>query len=161
MEITPSNSRLVYRCPACKTKIPFGTETTPPPDHCPTCRRELSIPTVLQRDGRPFLVSRAPLTEASNQASRPEFISATGTRLRSLRSVKGALKWPAIAWAIFVVATGFYVDSGAGAIGGVAAIIALTCLTLSLQGWWHLAALPLYLFFAGEVLLAMVQTLSS
>jgi len=36
----------VYVCPACKTRIPFGTETKPPPDYCPGCRRLLYIPSV-------------------------------------------------------------------------------------------------------------------
>lgn len=36
-----------YACPKCKTRIPFGTETTPPPTHCPTCQRRLYIPTAI------------------------------------------------------------------------------------------------------------------
>ncbi len=37
----------VYVCPRCKTRIPFGTTTEPPPARCPGCRKPLSIPTVL------------------------------------------------------------------------------------------------------------------
>lgn len=42
-----SEARAMYACPKCKTRIPFGTETKPPPDHCPTCKRRLFIPTHL------------------------------------------------------------------------------------------------------------------
>ena len=40
-------ARSMYACPRCKTRIPFGTETVPPPDHCPNCQRRLFIPTEL------------------------------------------------------------------------------------------------------------------
>jgi hypothetical protein len=56
------NSRWVYPCPGCKTRIPYGTEKKPPPDSCPTCQRGRSIPTVLQHEGRPILVSHPPST---------------------------------------------------------------------------------------------------
>jgi DNA-directed RNA polymerase subunit RPC12/RpoP len=37
----------MYVCPQCKTRIPFGTETKPPPSRCPSCQRRLWIPTTL------------------------------------------------------------------------------------------------------------------
>ena len=40
-------NRRMYICPGCKTPIPFGTETSAPPDNCPTCRRRLYIPTMM------------------------------------------------------------------------------------------------------------------
>ena len=39
--------RRMYVCPGCKTQIPFGTETSEPPDNCPKCRRRLYIPTIM------------------------------------------------------------------------------------------------------------------
>lgn len=41
-----SDDRPVYVCPKCKTRIPFGTRTEPPPDHCPGCGKSLGIPSV-------------------------------------------------------------------------------------------------------------------
>src|SRR5437879_9345298 len=41
------DQRLVYVCPHCKTRIPFGTETYPPPSKCPGCQHRLDIPTVM------------------------------------------------------------------------------------------------------------------
>src|SRR3954451_14348825 len=35
-----------YVCPQCETRIPCGTDTTPPGKNCPTCNRRLWIPTV-------------------------------------------------------------------------------------------------------------------
>lgn len=40
-------NRSAYICPGCNTAIPFGTETTEPPDNCPKCRRRLYIPKVI------------------------------------------------------------------------------------------------------------------
>src|SRR5262249_22614276 len=40
----------VYVCPHCKTRIPLGTVTKPPPGRCPDCRRRLRIPTSLPTD---------------------------------------------------------------------------------------------------------------
>jgi hypothetical protein len=39
--------RRMYVCPGCKTRIPFGTETSNPPDNCPKCRRRLYVPTTV------------------------------------------------------------------------------------------------------------------
>src|SRR5262249_61643542 len=39
-----------YVCPNCKTRIPFGTEDTPPPKRCPKCERRLWIPSNLSPD---------------------------------------------------------------------------------------------------------------
>ncbi|MFL5328007.1 MAG: hypothetical protein ACJ8C4_03775 [Gemmataceae bacterium] len=36
--------KAVYRCPKCKTEIPFGTREKPPPSRCPNCHRRLYIP---------------------------------------------------------------------------------------------------------------------
>lgn len=41
-------ARSMYACPQCKTRIPYGTETQPAPDRCPTCQRRLYIPTVVE-----------------------------------------------------------------------------------------------------------------
>ena len=41
-------NRSVYVCPRCKTRIPFGTTTEPPPTRCPGCQKPLCIPTVLE-----------------------------------------------------------------------------------------------------------------
>ena len=41
-------SHSMYVCPKCKTRIPFGTETKPPPSECPGCGRRLGIPTTLK-----------------------------------------------------------------------------------------------------------------
>lgn len=41
----PEN-RNSYVCPQCKTRISYGTHTTPPANKCPTCHRRLWIPTV-------------------------------------------------------------------------------------------------------------------
>jgi hypothetical protein len=38
----------MYVCPGCKTRIPYGTETKPPPDNCPKCQRRLYIPTKVE-----------------------------------------------------------------------------------------------------------------
>ena len=43
------SERPLYVCPQCKTRIPFGTETKPPPTRCPGCQRRLSIPTTLSK----------------------------------------------------------------------------------------------------------------
>src|SRR5262245_22070904 len=40
----------VYVCLGCKTRIPFGTETTPAPSRCPGCHKRLYIPASLPRD---------------------------------------------------------------------------------------------------------------
>ncbi len=74
-----------------------------------------------------------------------------------MRSVRSTLKWPVIAWAAFIVATGFYVSDGAGIIGGIAAVLAIVALAVSLQDWAHLVAMPLYLLFASEALAATIQ----
>jgi uncharacterized protein YlaI len=42
----------MYVCPGCKTRIPFGTETSEPPDNCPKCRRRLYIPTIVGAETR-------------------------------------------------------------------------------------------------------------
>jgi DNA-directed RNA polymerase subunit RPC12/RpoP len=38
----------MYVCPKCKTRIPFGTQTKPPPRKCPGCGRRLGIPTTMK-----------------------------------------------------------------------------------------------------------------
>lgn len=43
-----SGRRPVYVCPGCKARIPFGTESEPPPDRCPECFRRLWIPSVVE-----------------------------------------------------------------------------------------------------------------
>src|SRR5262245_2434833 len=43
----PHPNRRMYICPGCKTPIPFGTETSEPPDNCPKCGRRLYIPTII------------------------------------------------------------------------------------------------------------------
>ena len=51
-------ARSNYVCPGCKTQIPYGTQTNPPPDHCPTCLRGLSIPTRLEHvPGKPQFIA--------------------------------------------------------------------------------------------------------
>ena len=48
---TESAGGFVYVCPKCKTRIPFGTETKPPPGRCPGCGRRLWIPTTRKTIG--------------------------------------------------------------------------------------------------------------
>src|SRR5437868_12902316 len=40
--------RPVYVCPHCKTRVPFGTETQPPPSRCPGCNFRLGVPSTLE-----------------------------------------------------------------------------------------------------------------
>ncbi|MAT69593.1 MAG: hypothetical protein CMJ58_08720 [Planctomycetaceae bacterium] len=70
-------------------------------------------------------------------------------------TIRSKLYLLAVVWAAFVLATGFCVDGGGGLFAGIAAAIAIVCLAISLRGWQHLLALPLYLFFALEVLVAI------
>ena len=44
-----SDVRFMYICPQCKTRIPFGTETTPALTRCPGCQRRLSIPSTITK----------------------------------------------------------------------------------------------------------------
>jgi len=57
-------------------------------------------------------------------------------------------------WLMLVVATGFYADGGGGPVAGLAAAAAIACLYASLRGWWHLAAMPLYVFFAFAIVVS-------
>jgi hypothetical protein len=63
----------------------------------------------------------------------------------------------AVGCAAFVLLTGFYADNGRyslphGVISAVMALASIACLAASLRGWKHLLALPIYLFFACELL---------
>ena len=48
-EAQRAETRTMYVCPKCKTRIPFGTETKPPPRKCPGCGRRLGIPTTMKK----------------------------------------------------------------------------------------------------------------
>jgi hypothetical protein len=39
--------KTMYVCPGCKTRIPFGTKSNPPPTVCPSCQSSLHIPTLV------------------------------------------------------------------------------------------------------------------
>lgn len=51
-----------YVCPRCKTGIPFGTSTQPPPTRCPGCQKPLGIPTAL--DPIPPIAAICPICTA-------------------------------------------------------------------------------------------------
>jgi hypothetical protein len=87
----------------------------------------------------------SPLSSAARAA--PLRIRFSGSRLYLV----------AVVWAAFVLLTGFYADNGRyswphGVISAVVALASIACLAASLRGWKHLLALPLYLFFACELL---------
>src|SRR5262245_50982418 len=42
-------TRIVYVCPKCKTRIPFGTEKMPAQKECPGCGRRLGIPITFKK----------------------------------------------------------------------------------------------------------------